>query len=165
MRRVTRVATEQRVGWVGRAWIAGVFGFSVARALVVWPTLGDYGVNLDLSHHRCGDGMALRLRPGPGCERGPARRLAFGAVLGLRDLPELHRTLGVHRRRRVRRDAALRLGRDRCAHRRVRRGLHHPDPSPDSGPRADTDRAGAPQSGGVRTDGGSCPQRRVLHVF
>lgn len=45
MRRVTRVATEQRVGWVGRAWIAGVFGFSVARALVVWPTLGDYGVN------------------------------------------------------------------------------------------------------------------------
>ena len=34
-----------RVGWAGKAWIVGVFGFSVARALVVWPTLGAYGVN------------------------------------------------------------------------------------------------------------------------
>lgn len=33
------------VGWFGRAWIVGVFAFSVARALVAWPTLGKYGVN------------------------------------------------------------------------------------------------------------------------
>lgn len=36
---------DGRVGWVGKAWIAGVFGYSVLRALVVWPTLGEYGVN------------------------------------------------------------------------------------------------------------------------
>lgn len=34
-----------RVGWWGRAWIVTIFGYSVARALVVWPTLGDYGIN------------------------------------------------------------------------------------------------------------------------
>lgn len=36
---------ERVVGWVGRAWIVGVFGYSVLRALIVWPTLGDYGIN------------------------------------------------------------------------------------------------------------------------
>ena len=36
---------EKRVGWVGKAWILGVFGYSVLRALIVWPTLGDYGIN------------------------------------------------------------------------------------------------------------------------
>lgn len=36
---------ESRVGWLGKAWIASIFGYSVIRALVVWPTLGDYGVN------------------------------------------------------------------------------------------------------------------------
>jgi hypothetical protein len=39
------VADDQRVGWLGRAWIVSIFGYSVLRALVVWPTLGDYGVN------------------------------------------------------------------------------------------------------------------------
>jgi hypothetical protein len=33
------------VGWFGRAWIVGVFAFSIARALVAWPTLSQYGVN------------------------------------------------------------------------------------------------------------------------
>ena len=33
------------VGWFGRAWILGVFAFSIARALVAWPTLSQYGVN------------------------------------------------------------------------------------------------------------------------
>ena len=33
------------VGWFGRAWIVGVFAFSVARALVAWPALSQYGVN------------------------------------------------------------------------------------------------------------------------
>ena len=33
------------VGWFGRAWIIGVFAFSVARALIAWPTLSQYGVN------------------------------------------------------------------------------------------------------------------------
>ena len=36
---------ERRVGWVGRTWIVGVLAYSVVRALIVWPTLGDYGVN------------------------------------------------------------------------------------------------------------------------
>lgn len=39
------MAKERVVGWVGRAWILGVFGYSVLRALIVWPTLGDYGIN------------------------------------------------------------------------------------------------------------------------
>ncbi len=39
--------TEQqaKVGTFGWVWIVGVFAFSVARALVAWPTLGRYGVN------------------------------------------------------------------------------------------------------------------------
>ena len=36
---------EKRVGWMGKAWIATIFGYSVLRALVVWPTLGTYGVS------------------------------------------------------------------------------------------------------------------------
>jgi len=39
------MAEQRRVGWVGKAWIVGVFGYSIARAAVVWPTLGDYGVS------------------------------------------------------------------------------------------------------------------------
>ena len=34
-----------RIGWFGRAWVAAIFGYSVLRAVVVWPTLGGYGVN------------------------------------------------------------------------------------------------------------------------
>jgi len=30
---------------MGKAWIAGVFGYAVLRALIVWPTLGDYGIS------------------------------------------------------------------------------------------------------------------------
>lgn len=29
----------------GRAWSIGIIGFSVARALIAWPTLGRYGVS------------------------------------------------------------------------------------------------------------------------
>jgi hypothetical protein len=39
------MAAEKQVGWLGRAWIAGVFGYAVLRALIVWPTLGEYGVS------------------------------------------------------------------------------------------------------------------------
>ncbi len=39
------MAKGHRVGWLGKAWIVGVFGYSIARAAVVWPTLGDYGVS------------------------------------------------------------------------------------------------------------------------
>lgn len=39
------MAEIQRVGWFGKTWIAGIFVFSVARALLAWPTLGRYGVN------------------------------------------------------------------------------------------------------------------------
>ena len=34
-----------RLGWFGKAWVVGVFGYSVLRSLVVWPTLSEYGVN------------------------------------------------------------------------------------------------------------------------
>ena len=36
---------QQRVGWFGKTWIAGVFAFSVIRALAVWPTLSEYSVS------------------------------------------------------------------------------------------------------------------------
>ncbi len=38
-------AGQDRIGWFGRAWVAAVFGYSVLRAVVVWPTLGTYGVS------------------------------------------------------------------------------------------------------------------------
>jgi len=41
----TDSAHEDRIGWFGRAWVAAVFGYSILRAVVVWPTLGTYGVN------------------------------------------------------------------------------------------------------------------------
>lgn len=36
---------QDRVGLLGKAWIVGVFAYAVVRALIVWPTLGDYGIN------------------------------------------------------------------------------------------------------------------------
>jgi hypothetical protein len=39
------MSDDHKVGWLGKTWIVGVFGFSVFRALLVWPTLGDKGVN------------------------------------------------------------------------------------------------------------------------
>jgi hypothetical protein len=42
---VLLVPQGNRVGWLGKAWIAGVFGYAVVRALIVWPTLGEYGVS------------------------------------------------------------------------------------------------------------------------
>jgi hypothetical protein len=47
------VASEQGGMWqevrslgvFGRAWVVGILLFSVARALIAWPTLGRYGVN------------------------------------------------------------------------------------------------------------------------
>ncbi len=36
---------KDRIGWLGKAWIAGVFAYAVVRALIVWPTLGEYGVS------------------------------------------------------------------------------------------------------------------------
>ena len=40
------MAEEQApVGWLGKTWIFGVFLYAIARALIVWPTLGDYGVS------------------------------------------------------------------------------------------------------------------------
>lgn len=44
MREVEAEQTHS-VGWLGRAWIVTIFGYSILRALVVWPTLGTYGVN------------------------------------------------------------------------------------------------------------------------
>lgn len=34
-----------QVGRLGQAWIVGVVAYSIARALLAWPTLGQYGVN------------------------------------------------------------------------------------------------------------------------
>ncbi len=39
------MSDQGRVGLLGRAWIVGVFAYAVLRALIVWPTLGDYGIN------------------------------------------------------------------------------------------------------------------------
>lgn len=36
---------DDRIGWFGRAWVVAIFGYSALRAIVVWPTLGGYGVN------------------------------------------------------------------------------------------------------------------------
>lgn len=33
------------LGLFGRAWAVGIVAFSAARALIAWPTLGNYGVN------------------------------------------------------------------------------------------------------------------------
>jgi hypothetical protein len=33
------------LGVLGRAWAGGIVAFSIARALIAWPTLGRYGVN------------------------------------------------------------------------------------------------------------------------
>lgn len=38
-------AAQENVGWLGKTWIAGVFAYAVLRALIVWPTLGDYGID------------------------------------------------------------------------------------------------------------------------
>ena len=38
------MAAETRVGRLGTAWIAGVVAYAIIRALIVWPTLGEYGV-------------------------------------------------------------------------------------------------------------------------
>ena len=39
------MADEKPIGWLGKAWILGVVAYAVLRALIVWPTLGDYGVS------------------------------------------------------------------------------------------------------------------------
>lgn len=39
------MSRQGRVGFLGKAWIVGVFAYAVLRALIVWPTLGDYGIN------------------------------------------------------------------------------------------------------------------------
>jgi drug/metabolite transporter (DMT)-like permease len=33
------------LGVFGRAWALGIIAFSIGRALIAWPTLGNYGVN------------------------------------------------------------------------------------------------------------------------
>jgi len=42
---VTSMEDSDRIGWLGKAWIAGVFAYAVLRAAIVWPTLGEYGVS------------------------------------------------------------------------------------------------------------------------
>lgn len=37
--------SDERMGVFGTAWIASIVLYAVVRTLVVWPTLGDYGVN------------------------------------------------------------------------------------------------------------------------
>lgn len=44
--RLGRVSGQRNsLGWYGRAWVASVVLYAIARAAVVWPTLGSYGVN------------------------------------------------------------------------------------------------------------------------
>ncbi len=49
---LVKVGFAQRVsndvnslGGFGRAWVVGNLAFSAGRALIAWPTLGEYGVN------------------------------------------------------------------------------------------------------------------------
>lgn len=39
------MSSNDRVGKLGTAWIVGVVAYAILRALIVWPTLGDYGVD------------------------------------------------------------------------------------------------------------------------
>lgn len=39
------MSSEDRVGKLGTAWIVGVVAYAIVRALIVWPTLGEYGVS------------------------------------------------------------------------------------------------------------------------
>ncbi|MEM8705162.1 MAG: hypothetical protein AAGE98_01810 [Actinomycetota bacterium] len=39
------MSSNDRVGKLGIAWIVGVVAYAILRALIVWPTLGDYGVD------------------------------------------------------------------------------------------------------------------------
>lgn len=48
MSTTTQTATWHEIrslGVFGRAWAVGIILFSLARALIAWPTLGEYGVN------------------------------------------------------------------------------------------------------------------------
>lgn len=38
-------ADIRSLGVFGRAWAVGIVAFSLARALIAWPALGQYGVN------------------------------------------------------------------------------------------------------------------------
>jgi hypothetical protein len=38
-------ASQPTLGKYGRAWVAGVVVYAIARAAIVWPTLSTYGVN------------------------------------------------------------------------------------------------------------------------
>ena len=43
--RPSTVREIRSLGMFGRAWAIGIVAFSAARALIAWPTLGEYGVN------------------------------------------------------------------------------------------------------------------------
>ena len=43
--RPSTVREIRSLGVFGRAWAIGIMAFSAARALIAWPTLGEYGVN------------------------------------------------------------------------------------------------------------------------
>lgn len=44
-RRRDLLSDIRSLGLFGRAWAVGIVGFSLARALIAWPTLGRYGVS------------------------------------------------------------------------------------------------------------------------
>ena len=39
------MSEQGRVGLVGKAWISGVVAYAVIRGLILWSTIGEYGVN------------------------------------------------------------------------------------------------------------------------
>jgi hypothetical protein len=39
------IQSRPTLGKYGRAWVVGVVLYAIARAAIVWPTLGTYGVN------------------------------------------------------------------------------------------------------------------------
>ena len=46
------MGSHSGIGKLGSAWIVGVLAYAVARALVVWPTLGEYNVSQLLDPRR-----------------------------------------------------------------------------------------------------------------
>lgn len=98
-----------RIGWFGRAWVAAIFGYSVLRAVVVWPTLGRYGVNpwmfLFIDVVTAWPYAVGQVR----VVQGLRRRNWQGRDLGLGDARCIPCAIRVHRRRRDRRDANSRL--------------------------------------------------------
>lgn len=81
-------ADIRSLGVLGRAWAVGVIAFSIARALIAWPTLGRYGVDpvtflvLDIvTALPYGIGQALTVKILRDRDRSPRQALPWAIVV------------------------------------------------------------------------------------